>query len=95
MASVLDRDDVSNIVVGVVRDMEQDPSVTEPTRFEEDLRVDDAAKRGYFPPVHRQITEAGGKLTSTKAADFENADTVGEIVDTVWQDVQQNQDTSA
>lgn len=87
MPCSLTRPDVSNLVLEVIRNMENNQNISESTRFWEDLGVDPKARRGYFRPIKTKVEAAGCTLSKVGPQDFENAKDVKEIVDLVWADV--------
>lgn len=87
MPCSLTRSDVSSLVLEVIRKRENDPNISEGTRFWEDLRIDAKARRGYFRPIKTKVEAAGCTLSKASPQDFENAKNVKEIVDAVWKDV--------
>lgn len=87
MPCSLTRSDVSKLVLKVIRKMENDPNISEGTRFWEDLRVDPEARRGYFRPIKTKVKAAGCTLSKVRPQDFEDAKDVKEIVDIVWADI--------
>jgi hypothetical protein len=87
MPCSLTRSDVSSLVLEVIRKRENDPNISEGTRFWEDLRIDAKARRGYFRPIKTKVEAAGCTLSKVSPQDFENAKNVKEIVDAVWKDV--------
>jgi len=87
MPCSLTRSEVSTLVLKVIREKENEPNVTESTRFWEDLRVDRQARRGYFRPVKTRLVAASCTLRKVTPDDFERAKDVKAVVDAVWEDI--------
>jgi hypothetical protein len=85
------RSDVSKLVLAVIRKIENDPNISENTRFWEDLRVDHEARRSYFRPIQTKVKAAGCNLSKVSPQDFEDAMDVKRIVDVVWAGVKEDE----
>ncbi len=86
MACTMKRQDVSNIVVDVISEKEHQ-DVNETTRLGTDLIVNEARRRGYFPPVKGRIQGKGCDLTKTTSDVFVDKSLLSDIVDVLWDDV--------
>ena len=82
-----DRSQVSRLVLGVIRDKEDNQNIQEGTRFWQDLRVDKETRRTYFRPIKKDVEGEGCELDKVMPGDFEDAKAVSDIVDMVWKDV--------
>lgn len=91
MPCSLTRSNVSKLVLAVIRNKEEQPMISESTRFWDDLRIDRQARRGYFRPIKTEVVAAGCTLSKVSPEDFEGAKDVKAIVDTVWADVKGNE----
>ncbi|MBT5551620.1 MAG: hypothetical protein HOJ79_14215 [Nitrospina sp.] len=80
------RDQVSEIVLKVIRDKETDPSIQEATTFAA-IGVDPIIRREYFEPISNAIEAEGCELLNVDHATMQNAAKPGDIVDAVWEDV--------
>ena len=81
------RDDVSGIVVDVLRQLHDDETITEESVFSRDIKVDDFAKRLYYFPIKMSVEKIDCMLKEFSPDDCERARKVKSIVDAVWKDV--------
>lgn len=92
MACTLTRDDVSDIVLGVLREIHNNPSITEFSRFGIELVVSPTARATLYPgPITERIHERGCFLTSFGPLDCQKAQDVEDIVTAAWNDVKSSQ----
>jgi hypothetical protein len=81
------RQDVSDIVVGVIRGIEEDRTITENSVFGTDIIVDKKYKRLYAFPIKRSVEIYPLCMLKKFGPDqCEKAKKVGDIVDAVWKE---------
>ena len=92
MPCTLKREDVSEIVVDILRNLHNDPSITEFSRFGIELMVDPFARATlYPPPITASIKQEGCILKTFGPTDCQKAQDVEDIVTAVWNDVKSGQ----
>jgi hypothetical protein len=88
MACNYTRQEISEIVVGVISDIENDATITEESEFSpQDINNDATFRSGYYDPIRMSVEKDGCLLTKFSPADCEKASSVGDIVNAVWKDV--------
>lgn len=91
MACNYTRKDVSRLVLEVLRHIHDRPSIVEATVFgPQGINADAAFRRTYFFPIKMSVEKVDCILRNFSPADCENAETVGDIVDAVWDDLKPN-----
>jgi hypothetical protein len=96
LASTLNRNDVSNILLGVLRGIHQDQSITEFSRFGIELMVDPFARATLYPaPITEEIKKRGCFFKIFGPSDCQRAQDVEDIVTAAWNDVKSSQITLA
>ena len=85
------RQDVSNVVLAVIRGIEDGRNITivEATVFGQDLVVDKLARRGYASPILIRFREAfpDSSLSRFGPDTCANAAKVKDIVNAIWDEV--------
>ena len=85
------RQDVSNVVLAVIRGIENGRNITivEATVFGQDLVVDQLARRGYASPILIRFREAfpESSLSRFGPDTCANAGRVRDIVNAIWDEV--------
>jgi hypothetical protein len=87
MAFAGTRQDVANVVLEVIRAIQNDNSIVEGSAFGQDIIVDKLARRNYASPIVKLMGERFPVLTKFGPDDCENASKVKDIVDAVWDDL--------
>ena len=88
MACSLTRRDVSGLVLDTIRRIHRDPSIVEATVFgPQGLNVDAMFRSTYFFPIKMTVERVDCILRQFSPADCENAETVRDIVDAVFDDL--------
>jgi hypothetical protein len=86
MACELTRNDVSNIVLGILRRIHRDNTITEFSRFAIELMVDPFARATLYPrPITEEIKQEGGFLRVFGPSECQRAQDVEDIVTAVWE----------
>ena len=78
------RVEVSIVVLGVVRKKRGLPNIVEEWQWQRDLGVDPLARRLYWLPVMLEMEHHGCEVPGISRNDFEESDTIGDIVDAIW-----------
>lgn len=92
MACELTRNDVSNIVLGILRRIHRDNTITEFSRFGIELLVDPFARATLYPrPITEEIKEEGCFLRVFGPSECQRAQDVEDIVTAAWNDVKSSQ----
>ena len=82
------RGDVSRIVLGVIRDIQEDQSIVEASVFgPQGINNTPEFRATYFEPIRDGIEGPGCVIDRFSPTDCENAGTVRDIVNAVWNDV--------
>jgi len=81
------RKDVSEAVIKVIQGWHFDTLITEETDFEIDIPIDRKAKSLYYYAIRLKLEKLGYDFTDFKPEDCEEARTIGDIVDSVWADI--------
>jgi hypothetical protein len=88
MACTLTRKQVSILVLQVIGQIQHDDSITEATEFgPQGINNDAQFRTGYAGPIKLAVESPQCRLTNFSASDCANAETVGDIVDAVWADL--------
>ena len=81
--------DVSRIVLEVIRHIQHDPTITEASVFgPQGINVDSTFRSTYFFPIKMSVEKVDCLIKHFSTSDCENAGTVGDIVDAVFNDFQ-------
>ena len=85
----LSRKDVSRIVLGVIRRIHGNPSIVEANGFgAQGINADAQFRTGYFADIRDGVAARLGCSTRTfSPGDCENAETVADIVNAVFDDL--------
>jgi hypothetical protein len=83
----LHRQDVSDAVLAVIQSWHFDTPITEEMQFGVDLPLDKKAKGLYYYAIRLSLEKLGYVFCDFKAEDCEGAETIGDIIDAVWDDV--------
>ena len=85
MACTITRQDVSNLVLEVIRAIQNDKTIVENTVFGQDIIVDRLARRNYASPIVKLIGQRFPECVLTRFGpdDCANANKVKDIVDAV------------
>jgi hypothetical protein len=82
------RKDVSRIVLEVIRHIHQDQSIVEASVFgPQGINADAMFRSTYFFPIKVSVEKIDCVLRKFSPADCENAESVGDIVDAVFDDL--------
>lgn len=84
MSKTLSRPQVAQIVLDVVREVEDDPDIKEETRFWEDLRVDPIARRDYYEGIEKKMKSAGSDISGIALGELEGLKSVRDLIDLVY-----------
>jgi hypothetical protein len=87
MAKTLERKDVSGLVLKIVQGWHFDTEVTEDTDFSIDIPIDSKVKGLYYYAIRINFEKLGYQFCDFSPADCEAAETIGDIVDAVWADL--------
>jgi len=87
MKGQITRKDVSEAVVQVIQGWHFDLHITEETDFEIDIPIDNKAKGLYYYAIRIKLEKAGYEFSTFKPEDCENARTIRDIVNAVWDDL--------
>jgi hypothetical protein len=91
----LTEEEVDQLVLGVVQDVEENADITLKDSFADDIGlVSTIAKHTYWGPIHTRLAHRGTTLTIGPSA-FDTAETVQDLADVVWGNVEQNQEKVA
>lgn len=90
MGKTLERKDISDLVLKVIQGWHFDSEITEDTDFSIDIPIDPGAKSLYYYPIRLKLEELGYEFFSFSPKDCEEAETIGDIVDAVWEDLNPN-----
>ena len=86
--SSLSRRDVSRIVLGVLRHIHENPTIVEASVFgSQGINADATFRTSYFKPIRDGVTAGGCAIRTFSTADCERAETVADIVDAVFADL--------
>jgi hypothetical protein len=90
----LTRRDVSRIVLGVIRHIQNDQTIVEASVFgSQGINADPTFRTTYFGPIRKAVLAANGCATQRfSSADCSRAESVAEIVDAVFDDLQSQQE---
>ena len=83
------RQDVSNVVIGVIRAVQRDNTIIEATTFGQDIIVDTLARRNYASPIIITLGQRfpGCVLSRFGPDDCVSASRVKDIVDNIWNEL--------
>jgi hypothetical protein len=88
MACNYTRKDVSRLVLEVLRHIHDRPTIVEATVFgPQGINADPTFRRTYFFPIKMSVEKVDCILKSFSPSDCENANSVADIVDAVWDDL--------
>ena len=78
---------VSGLVLNVIRDIQDDPSIIEVSVFgPQGINNDRQFRATYFTPIKTAVETGECRLKKFSSADCEKAKSVKDIVDAVWND---------
>jgi len=81
------RKDVSRIVLEVLRHIHDDPTIVESTVFgSQGINADAMFRSNYFFPIKISVEKVDCLIKKFSPSDCEQAKTVSDIVDAVWND---------
>lgn len=95
MACNLTRSKVARIVLSFLRTVLTYRPIREDKSFERDLRVDSWERSMYYFEIAPKIVEAGCSLEPLTPLRFGQAQSIGKLVDLVWDAVKKNKDAAA
>lgn len=82
------RKQVSGLVIGVIQNIQHDNTITEASVFgPQGINNDPQFRSGYYDPIKLAVETSECRLTNFSPSDCANAETVGDIVDAVWADL--------
>lgn len=87
MDKVLGRSDVAELVIGVVQGWHFDIQITEDTDFSIDIPIDTRTKGLYYYAIRIKLEKLGYEFNHFSPKDCEEAKTIRDIVDAVWEDL--------
>jgi hypothetical protein len=89
MACTITRQDAVNVVLEVIRAIQNDKTIVENTVFGEDIIVDKLARRNYASPIVQLMAQRFPEcvLATFGPDDCANASKVKDIVDAVWNEL--------
>ena len=87
MTKTLERKDVAELVLKVIQGWHFDTEITEETDFEIDVPIDAQAKSLYYYAIRISLEKLGYEFCNFSPQDCENAKTIRDIVDAVWEDL--------
>ena len=84
------RQDVSDVVVDVIRSIQRNPTIGEATAFGQDIIVTSLARRNYAGPIINTLDERfpGTVVTRFSPDVCAQANRVRDIVDSLWDELQ-------
>jgi len=90
MGSTITRAQIRSLVIGIVReDLGGQVPVREISRLGEDLGISPERREGYVKPIRAGLAELGCELMRAYTSEFRSAYRVGDIVDLIWSDIQE------
>lgn len=87
---MLERDEVSELVLDVLRGLHFDREVNEESQFGVDILLDEKARRLYYYALRIHLEKLGYVFCNFSVEDCEKAESVKDIVDAVWRDLGPN-----
>lgn len=87
MSKICTRQEVSSAVLQIVQGWHFDQKIREDTAFGDDIPLEGRAKGLYFYAIKIRLEKLGYDLFNFKLEDCENARTIGDIVEAVWEDI--------
>jgi len=90
MRTKLERKDVAGIVLEVIQGWHFDTRITEDTDFIVDIPIDNRAKGLYYYALKIHLEKLGYPLSDFSVQDCENAETIKDMIDAVWDDFDSN-----
>ncbi|HEX6190596.1 MAG TPA: hypothetical protein VFZ40_21270 [Pyrinomonadaceae bacterium] len=86
MRTKINREEIAAAVVEVIQGWHFDIQITENTDFAIDIPIDKATKGLYYYAIKISLEKLGYSFCDFSPKDCEDAETVKDIVDAVWDD---------
>ena len=87
MTGKYNREQISELIVGILRELHFRQDIHEGSRYGEDLVVDESVKKLYYYAIALHLEKLGCLLVDFSPNDCEKAESVKDIVDAVWNDI--------
>jgi hypothetical protein len=87
MVDTYNREQISELVVGILRELHFRQDISEESRYGEDLVIDEGVNKLYYYAIVLHLQKSGLILNNFSVEDCERAETVTDIIDAVWSDI--------
>ena len=81
------REQISGLILDILRGLHFRQDITEESRYGVDLLVDEGVKTLTYYPIVMHLQKLGCILVDFNSMDCEKAESVKDIVDAVWNDL--------
>jgi hypothetical protein len=88
MSTRMSQEQVSEVVVDLFRGLHQNESLDENSRFEVDIFLDKNVKKLYYYAIRLELERMGYILVEFSPEDCVRAETIRDIVQAVWAELQ-------